>query len=316
MSIRKWVATLAVACAVASPASADDLELSARKARLTLRQADAPRHRVDLQADFPLGAWADDFDPTTERVALSVGGVTVLELEADGDRTGLREKGAYRWVYRRPREPGAARVRLVLDVAFGRIKFRGRRLDLTTVAGAGTEDVSVRLELGAQSFETELDFDTRGARWRLRRPAPVVPPDGPPVTPPPTGALPRTVVDVGQTSGVTSQRTVVVRTGAEWTSLWREHKPGSAPPVVDFTRDMVVAVFLGDRPNSGYSASVDGVSADPAGLSVIYTEGSTTGSCVIAPVVTQPYAIVRVQRVEGPASFIARSALAICHGGP
>lgn len=61
----------------------------------------------------------------------------------------------------------------------------------------------------------------------------------------------------GSRSGVAKDAvvTAVARTPAEWEALWQRHTGGDkkrgAPPV-DFTKEMVVGVFLGARPRAGY----------------------------------------------------------------
>jgi hypothetical protein len=55
----------------------------------------------------------------------------------------------------------------------------------------------------------------------------------------------------GSVSGVASWRTVDVRDEATWKKLWNEHTANKIPtppaPFVDFTRERVIAVFLGAR---------------------------------------------------------------------
>ena len=67
-------------------------------------------------------------------------------------------------------------------------------------------------------------------------------------TPPPAV---RTVVK-GQMSETDAPRQATVRSAAEWSALWKTHDPSGQLPAVDFSREMVVAVFLGSRPTAGY----------------------------------------------------------------
>lgn len=61
----------------------------------------------------------------------------------------------------------------------------------------------------------------------------------------------------GQRTNVTgkSLTTVVVKTEGEWQSLWAQHtgKAEEKAPAVDFSKEMVVGVFLGERRKAGYS---------------------------------------------------------------
>ena len=58
-------------------------------------------------------------------------------------------------------------------------------------------------------------------------------------------------IDKGTESNVDDAKTVVVRDAAAWKKLWQGHAPDRALPAVDFSREMVVAVFMGSRPTSG-----------------------------------------------------------------
>ena len=63
-------------------------------------------------------------------------------------------------------------------------------------------------------------------------------------------ASPMTVTTVsrGGNSRIDTPRTAVARSDAEWTALWKDHAGDAAKrPPVDFSREMVVAVFMGTR---------------------------------------------------------------------
>src|SRR5436190_19970182 len=68
-------------------------------------------------------------------------------------------------------------------------------------------------------------------------------------------ALPRTIAK-GDQSNIESPTQVLARTEAEWVALWRRHAGDGERPPVDFTREMVVGVFMGSRPNAGFSTTV------------------------------------------------------------
>ena len=54
-------------------------------------------------------------------------------------------------------------------------------------------------------------------------------------------------------SGIDTPQQTVARTAAEFEALWKKHAPGQTVPTVDFTKQMVLAVFLGTRPTGGFS---------------------------------------------------------------
>jgi len=74
---------------------------------------------------------------------------------------------------------------------------------------------------------------------------------------------PRTI-EKGDQSSIDSARQVVVRTEAEWAQLWRQHAPGRPQPAIDFSKETVIGLFMGSRPNAGFSTAV--VSATEGGV--------------------------------------------------
>ena len=104
-------------------------------------------------------------------------------------------------------------------------------------------------------------------------------------------------------SGVEEARQAVARTAVEWAALWREHAGSTPLPKIDFSKRMVVAVFLGTRPSAGYAVEITGTRADGAGLVVLWTERRPESGMVAAQILTSPGHIVTVPKVTGPIRF-------------
>ena len=103
-------------------------------------------------------------------------------------------------------------------------------------------------------------------------------------------------------SAVTKTRTEVVRSEKEWEALWKEHKADqkAIPPKVDFSNEMVVAVFLGQRPNSGFTVEVE-TRVDPLDASrlvVFYKEAGPKKDRFVMPTVSYPFRMVRVPKAQ------------------
>ena len=64
-----------------------------------------------------------------------------------------------------------------------------------------------------------------------------------------TGSGPRTI-EKGDQSNIEDAKQVLVRTEAEWTQLYRQHNFDKPAPKIDFSKEMIVAVFMGSRPPS------------------------------------------------------------------
>jgi len=109
------------------------------------------------------------------------------------------------------------------------------------------------------------------------------------------GAAPR-IVDKGDRSQIMSAREAVVRTAAEWDALWRAHLPARQPAAVDFSKDMVVGVFLGSRPTPGYGVTIVSAVEEGNVLRVRYRETSPPSDAIAAQVITFPYQIVAIPK--------------------
>jgi hypothetical protein len=105
----------------------------------------------------------------------------------------------------------------------------------------------------------------------------------------------------GPLSGVREERAVVVADPAVWQQLWREHsKPFGEQPVpeVDFKKEMVVAVFLGERPTGGYSVEAELLPSPAARgeLLVRCKENRPAGGANLPSVMTHPFEFRKVPR--------------------
>jgi len=103
-------------------------------------------------------------------------------------------------------------------------------------------------------------------------------------------------IEKGDQSNVDDAKRVVVRTDAEWTRLWQQHAPDRPRPAVDFSKDMVVGVFMGSRPNAGFSTAIVSTTAANGALIVRYTETQPKPGTVSAQILTFPYHIVAIPK--------------------
>jgi hypothetical protein len=109
------------------------------------------------------------------------------------------------------------------------------------------------------------------------------------------GPPPR-VLDKGDRTQVMFAREAVVRTAAEWDALWRAHLPTRQPAAVDFSKNMVVGVFLGSRPTPGYGVTIVSAVEEGNVLRVRYRETSPPADAIAAQVITFPYQIVAIPK--------------------
>jgi hypothetical protein len=117
-------------------------------------------------------------------------------------------------------------------------------------------------------------------------------------------------VDQGFSSGISDRRFIAVKTQKEWESLWREHKsvgsPGKGVPAIDLKQEMVIGVFSGEQRTGGYGIEITKIEADPAKnrLNIYFRETSPPPDSMVVQMLTQPYHIVKLKRVDFPVTFL------------
>jgi hypothetical protein len=120
----------------------------------------------------------------------------------------------------------------------------------------------------------------------------------------PAGDVTPRLVAQGQQSGVEEARQVVVSTPDAFAALWREHAtPSTAVPVVDFTRESVVGLFLGTRPTAGYRIEVTAVRRSADAVTVQFRERRPAADVLTAQVLTSPFVLVAIPVSTIPVRF-------------
>jgi hypothetical protein len=111
----------------------------------------------------------------------------------------------------------------------------------------------------------------------------------------------------GYTSGVTTFTTIVLKDASAWETLWKKHTLplGSPPPppAVDFSRDMVVAVFLGEKPSGGWGVRIAGVDIRGGDATVSYKVSAPRVDRITTTALTRPYHIKTLPRRDGKVRF-------------
>lgn len=107
----------------------------------------------------------------------------------------------------------------------------------------------------------------------------------------------------GTYSSVEEARETVARTQGEWVALWKAHGQGEPPAAVDFSKEMVAAIFLGTRATGGYSVQIVGTSREKDALVIAYVEQRPGGDAIVTQALTSPFHIVRLPRHDGPVRF-------------
>jgi PrcB C-terminal len=104
--------------------------------------------------------------------------------------------------------------------------------------------------------------------------------------------------------GLENRREAVVRTAAQWTSLWKELGPSGPRPPVDFARTTVLGIFLGSRPTVGFSVKIESIERHGAELVVTYRERPPAPTDMVAQMLTAPYVLVTIEKFDGRVRFV------------
>lgn len=124
---------------------------------------------------------------------------------------------------------------------------------------------------------------------------------------PPDG--PRSIA-YGYQTGIAGPARMVVRTAEEWHAVWVRHNSRTLPtppvPKIDFTREMVLGVALGQRPTAGFGVRIVEVRHEGGQLRVDARETRPPTGAIVPQVISQPYEFVKVPRFDGEVVFEVR----------
>jgi hypothetical protein len=116
-----------------------------------------------------------------------------------------------------------------------------------------------------------------------------------------------TTIARGPMSAITDARQVVVRSSVEWEALWKEHGVTQPLPVVNFSKEIVAAVFLGSRPTGGFNVEILSTRVEGDALIVEYGERRPGRGDIVSQVLTSPFHLVRLPAHKGPVRFEKKS---------
>lgn len=114
-------------------------------------------------------------------------------------------------------------------------------------------------------------------------------------------------LDVSNLSGVQTAQNLVIKDNAAWTALWAQHtnNSGVAAPVVDFSKRMVVGVFLGTKPNGCYAISDVTLWHSAAKLNVAHHDQIPGMGVMCTMIITTPAYLVELDRTDDAVDFTA-----------
>jgi hypothetical protein len=111
-------------------------------------------------------------------------------------------------------------------------------------------------------------------------------------------------IDGTQLSNVQKAREVVVQDAAAFAALWAEHAGKDRPmPAVDFSKQVVVGIFLGSQPGGCYGIRLDSVTSDKTQVAVNYFRTFPGPAEMCTMIVTSPALLLAVDRTGLPVVF-------------
>jgi hypothetical protein len=114
------------------------------------------------------------------------------------------------------------------------------------------------------------------------------------------GGTPIQIRRIGQysQSGITVPQRLVIRDDASYARFWSSLGIGGERPLVDFTRDVVLAVAGGQRSTGGYSIAVERVVRTATGAAIEVVETTPGPGCIMTQALTQPVDVVVVAAAD------------------
>ena len=114
------------------------------------------------------------------------------------------------------------------------------------------------------------------------------------------------VIDSGDLSGYSEEEYLVIKTEAEWLSVWENHTmlytqlDGDGPPCpdVDFFERMVICAFMGERPTLGYSIFIEGMWLEEERIHVDVAKCSPPKGSMTGQALTYPYIFASLERAD------------------
>ncbi|MBI4676833.1 MAG: protease complex subunit PrcB family protein [Elusimicrobia bacterium] len=107
---------------------------------------------------------------------------------------------------------------------------------------------------------------------------------------------------LGQNCAVSRPQMVAVHDSRGLAELWAKTYQGTPQaldlPSVDFTKETVIAVFLGEKPTPGYKVDLvlQQDPMDPSRLFVLYKEIAPKQTALIPQMVTRPFVIRKIDK--------------------
>lgn len=121
-------------------------------------------------------------------------------------------------------------------------------------------------------------------------------------------------IDKGEYSGIMTREQLVMKSLDEWGNFWDRHTSVHVPalnaPEVDFSKEMIIAVFSGEKPTGGYSIEITEVEFAEDEVTIFFEEVLPEPGEPVTEALTQPFHIVKINRSDDlPVKFMSEYSL-------
>ncbi len=117
--------------------------------------------------------------------------------------------------------------------------------------------------------------------------------------------IPFKTVASGFVSGITRTHEVVIQNNKEWKVFWHIHNEGKRVklPQFNFSDNMVLAVFCGQKPSGGYTIKIEKLKMEEDFLAVYFSYHEPGSRENVTLAITQPFHMISTARYTGKIQF-------------
>ena len=112
----------------------------------------------------------------------------------------------------------------------------------------------------------------------------------------------------GKYCGHNTTAEYVIRDASAWQDLWKQTKSNSFPqpavPEIDFSKEMVLGAYLGQRRRGGYGIEISKVQERGNCLEVYIKESTPKPGMMTTMALTQPYHLVKTALTDKEVKFV------------
>lgn len=111
----------------------------------------------------------------------------------------------------------------------------------------------------------------------------------------------------GGFSGIQQETEVVVTNSTQWADLWKKHSarkvPAAPAPEIDFDKESVLFVALGQKRSGGYAVEIADLKKVAEKTEVLVKTRAPRPGGMQIQALTAPFHIVAVPKISGPVKF-------------